>query len=537
MVKKLFTLALGLTLAVGLNAQTTDSAIDTADIKYWVGEGTSHSVFIFDLQGTTLAWGYRYNASDAPTAFDMVTAIDKADPRFVLGVDWETYSYVYTYVEWPLKIAVSEDDTRFKVDGALAEEGDMLADYDLEDGTVVRISDDEADTWSNPVSAASVATLPVDATIAAADVKYWVGEGANQAVVVYDWTSNGRALAWGLRFGDEAPTADSALKMVAAADPRLTLEMDSNRFSFVGPFTMLQSAEGYVQYVLDGNPYTGPYSQLQNGSFLKIGESNYATGWDSTEYAGMWFPSAVVWTTRIDPVGAPFDTVNSTIDPKDIVYWVGTGDKQAVMVFNWAGRSLAWGYRFAGDATVEQAMNDIQAADPRFSFTAAGGYLSDIVYVEQGKDSLKGVAYWEQMINGGYGWGLTQPLADGDLNLWADAAAGTVVDSAYYDGWGWSYNYRYTMPIEPASNPAGIAEARSIDLTIYPNPVAQQLNVAIQPLDYDFLMQLFDINGRCVMSTTVPAGTSHLQVAVDHLAAGVYMLSLGGSTAKVVVRR
>ena len=536
MVKKLLTLTLALFIAMGLNAQTSDSAIDTADIQYWIGNGDSHSILILDLQGTTLAWGYRFDATDAPTAFDMVNDIDQADPRFVLGIDWNTYAFVYTYVEWPLKIAVPEDEARFKVDGVLAEEDEMLSDYDLEDGTVVRISDDESDTWTNAVSAATVATLPVDAKIAAADIKYWVGEGENQAVVVLDWTSNGRALAWGLRFGSEAPSADSAFKMVAAADPRLTFELDSNRYSFAGPFTYLQTAPGFLQYVLDSDPYTGSYSKLKNGSFLKIGESGYATGWDSTEYAGAWYPSAVVWTTRIDPVGAPFDTVNATIAASDIVYWVGEGEKEAIMVFNWAGRSLAWGYRFADEATVEQAMNDIQAADHRFSFVAGGGYLSDIIYTEQGKDTLKGTSYWEQFVNGNYGWGLSQPLADGDFNLWADASAGTKVDSTYYDGWGWSYSYRYTMPIEAASNPAGISEVRNVAVTIYPNPVSSELNVTFEAMGYDFEAALYDLNGRRMTTRTVAAGTDCLQIATDTLPDGVYLLNLGGSTARVVVR-
>ena len=535
MVKKLLTLALGLFVAMGLNAQTSDSAIDTADIQYWIGEGESHAVFVFDLQGTTLAWGYRFDEADAPTAFDLVNAIDQADPRFALGIDWESYTYVYTYVEWPLKIAVNEMDARFKVNGELAEEDDMLTDFDIEDGAVVRISDDEDDVWDNPITAATVATLPLDAKIAAADIKYWVGEGENQAVVVFDWSSNGRALAWGLRFGEVAPTADSALRMVADADPRLTFQLDSNRYSFVGPFTYLQTAAGYLQYVLDDNPYTGSYSQLNNGSFLKIGESAYGTGWDSTEYAGSWYPMGVVWTTRIDPVGAPFDTVNATIAADDIAYWVGNGDKKAVMVFNWAGRSLAWGYRFDGSATVEQAMTDIQAADHRFSFTAGGGFLTDVVYVEQGKDTLKGTSYWEQFINGGYGWGLTQPLADGDLNLWADAAAGTVVDSSYYEGWGWSYSYRYTMPIEPVSNPAGIAQAINVEVNVYPNPVSSELHVTFEALGYDFEAALYDLSGRRMMTRTVAAGTDHLSLSTSELPNGVYLLSFGGSTCRVVV--
>ncbi|MDY5969650.1 MAG: T9SS type A sorting domain-containing protein, partial [Bacteroidales bacterium] len=42
-------------------------------------------------------------------------------------------------------------------------------------------------------------------------------------------------------------------------------------------------------------------------------------------------------------------------------------------------------------------------------------------------------------------------LHDGDLAKWGDPASGTIVDSTYYEGWGWIYSYVWTMPIHPVS--------------------------------------------------------------------------------------
>ena len=537
MVKKLFTLALGLAMAAGLCAQTNDSDISADNILYWVGEGESQAIFVLDLDGHAYAWGYRFDAADEPTVFDMVADIDQADPRFALGIDWSTYTYIYTYVEWPLKLSVPEEEARFKVDGTLADEDEMLTDYDLADGTLLRISNDPADEWNTPVAAATVATVPEDATIEASQVTYWVGSGAKSAVVVFDWSSNGRALAWGLHF-DESVSVDSAFRMVADADPRLTFSMADNAYSFDGPFTHLQTAEGYLQYRLDGNGYTGPTDPLSDGSFLKIGESAYGTGWDSTEFYGAFYPASVVWTTRIDPVGAPFDTTEATLAASEVVYWVGEGSSRMVFAVNWADTALAWGYRFDGDSvTIEQAMNDIQQADKRFGYSASYGFINDITLTLGGKTySVSEGSYWEHTLNGGYSAGLAQTIKDGDFSKWADPAAGVVVDSAYWDGWGWSYSYRYPMTIHAIGEPAGIAQAEVVEVTVYPNPVSQTLTVGFEALQQPTEAALYDLCGRRVASQEVAAGNGTVRFDVSSLADGTYLLVVGEGSAKIVVR-
>jgi hypothetical protein len=68
------------------------------------------------------------------------------------------------------------------------------------------------------------ANPPVESTIDASEITYWVGTGSNQAVVAVNW-SNG-AYAWGVRFNGESITVQDALDSMAAYDYRFDYSAD-----------------------------------------------------------------------------------------------------------------------------------------------------------------------------------------------------------------------------------------------------------------------------------------------------------------------
>ena len=157
---------------------------------------------------------------------------------------------------------------------------------------------------------------------------------------------------------------------------------------------------------------------------------------------------------ELEPVVVP----EATIAADDILYWVGEGSNEVVMAVNWPDTALAWGYRFDGEATIHDMMVEISAADPRFSFNIDNGYLDDILFVDEDGTAYMGPLgenyYWESKVNGStWNSGLSNPLQDGDFVKWANSAAGVVVDSFYYEGYGWSYSYNYPMAISPVSVP------------------------------------------------------------------------------------
>ena len=153
--------------------------------------------------------------------------------------------------------------------------------------------------------------------------------------------------------------------------------------------------------------------------------------------------------------------VEATIAASDIVYWVGTGSNEAVVAVNWADTAFAWGVRFNGSITVQNAMDTIANYDSRFNWTTNSYGLGDITFNE-GEISLSGdpMSWWESKNNGASDAGLFKTLANGDFEKWAQPAAGTWVGSSYwYDaayGLSWMDSNVYTMAITPMWAPATV---------------------------------------------------------------------------------
>lgn len=151
--------------------------------------------------------------------------------------------------------------------------------------------------------------------------------------------------------------------------------------------------------------------------------------------------------------------VEATIAASDILYWVGEGQNQAIMAINWPDTALAWGYRFDGNKTVANMVNDITAADPRLSYTTGAYGIDDILFARAEGDTLRkssSDSWWSSTNNGMSDAGMGQPLQNNDFEKWAEPAAGVVVDSFSYV-WDsvtyWSYIYVYPMTIHPVSVP------------------------------------------------------------------------------------
>lgn len=539
MFKKIITFCMGLMCFASLQAQT-ESTINANDIVYWVGSGDNQAILVVDFGSNAYAWGYRFDNADEPTALKMIMDIDAADPRMAYSMDWGTYDLYFFYVDYPQKLMATE--YRFKVNGVMADEMDEFSDYDMEDGMIVKVSTEESDVWSTAITPATVATMPQFSSINTDDIVYWVGEGANQATVIVYWSDPDTALAWGYRF-DEIPTVSELFNALSAADTRLSAS--NNSISFVDGDVNLafqQVDNNYLQFDVEGTTWPGWSTELFDGAVVRVGESLFGTGYDSTYSYGSWYPAGVIWSTEIHPVNDPNGAPEEAfIDASDIVYWVGSGDNQVVLAVNWADTALAWGCRFStATISVADVMDSIANADPRFSYTMNGGLLGDILFTVSNTETLSITPgnWWESLNNGVSGdAGMAQTLVDGDFEKWADPAAGVIVDSMYYDGWGWYYISVYPMTIYPVSVPSnGINSAESIAVQFYPNPASAQLHVRFNVLPSSCEAALYDMTGRMVYSQILSAGESQMNVPVAQLANGIYMLRVGDSAVKVAVK-
>ncbi len=548
MMKKLLTIVMGLGLAFGASAQM-ESTIAASDILYWVGSGSQSAIFVIDYGTGAVAWGYHFDASDNETVEDMATAISDADPRMYYGYG------MLSYVAYPADFESFDGVYSFKVDGELADYEETLGDYDLEDGMLVKVSESTDEVWSTTITPATVMATPVDATIAASAIQYWVGEGSDSLVFAVNWGNPDTALAWGLKF-DGPLTISGALAAVCAADERLSSNDPFTTITFVDgdlllDFDTVSAFTNVPQFILNGNGNVNPGTSVENGDFLKIGESHYGFGFDSI----MGFAMGVVWPTEIHPVNVPAaDTVqpvhpnDATIAADQILYWVGSGNNSVILAVNWADTALAWGYRFSDSSiTVDSVMNDIAAADPRFSYTASNGWLLDIVF-DNGEDSLHNAVLgnWMSTVNGNssISWGMSSSLANGDIFKWGDMAVATnfdsiyVVDSAY--GNYWMFSSVFTTEVHPVSVPdtthEGISTVADVEVSVYPNPATEWVNVRFGALGNDTEAAMYDLNGRRLFVRTIEAGATGMRIDTNAMPNGIYMLRIGAASAKVVVR-
>ena len=308
-----------------------------------------------------------------------------------------------------------------------------------------------------------------DATIPFENIQYWVGSGSDSAVFIVNFGIPDTAFAWGYLFNGTA-TVQQMTDALSAADPRLTVVGQPSLYPEGDIFFVLDNGDtlslsgrdadnpwNYWEANINGGvSYTGAAQTLVNGDVFKYGDQR-APSRVCVEYYDTWCLQSA-WPKVPTPVSDPTvpQVEEATIAATEIEYWVGDGVNEAIMVVNWADTALAWGYRWNNDATVADMMDDIAAADPRFSYSMNGAYLGDINFTDGGVTlGITPGNYWGSTNNGFMDMGMGQTLANGDLEKWADPVAGVVVDSVYYDNWGWSYIYVYPMPIHAVTQPLG----------------------------------------------------------------------------------
>ena len=487
MLKKVLTFGIALLMMGGICAQEAGNNVHykgarngaksitfaASDVQYWVGTGSNSAVVIIGWDDNTngnfaLAWGVHWNGS--ATAVNMLDSIATHDSR----VQYAISSGFVTNIGDNDGTLVSGSTASYWCYTLNGGNAGAYGTQAMANGDVMEISSScmfSLTTASAATNPNGTPTLPdtVDAAIDPADILYWVGSGSNEAIFIVNWANPDTALAWGYRFNGTV-TAQQMIDSIDAADPRFwtvgtpSLSGDVHFITSNGDTLGLSAVDPNVGYNfwwtnLNGvSAGSGTAETLHDGDVFKYGDLNSATGWDM-----QWgFYMEEAWNTIPTPVPDPFNDPevpeSATIDASDIVYWVGEGSNEAIFVVNWADTALAWGYRFSTDSVaLSTVMDDIAAADPRFSYVEAGGFINDINFIV-GTDTL-GVApfsWWEHLLNGYSSAGLYSQLHDGDFSRWADPAAGIVIDSFSYD-WGgttyWSYIYAYPQTIVPVDDP------------------------------------------------------------------------------------
>ena len=371
-----------------------------------------------------------------------------------------------------------------------------------------------------------------DATIDPADIRYWIGEGENEVVFIVNWAEPDTALAWGYRFNDESVTIKDVMDGIAEVDYRFTYEASGSWLMDLhfndGYLDLSLTEQMWTTYLVNGESSWDTFDEktLVDGDYIKWGDTYCGTLVDPENYI-------YVFEEDVVPVYPLAD--EATIDPSEILYWVGQGENEIVFAVNWnePNRCLAWGYRFDGESKIlKEVMDDIAAADSRFAYVVGSWGIDDITFDEGDLHYGLSGMWWLYNVNGVMGYlGFDgEVLVDGDFVKWGDESCATEIAE---------WTYVWEQEVEPVWVPTGVNE-NVMSLSVYPNPAVSETFVTISDAGMNEI-SVYDMQGRMVSTVTVAAMEGEqVRVSTEMLNSGVYFISVNSEstvrTAKLVVK-
>ena len=362
-----------------------------------------------------------------------------------------------------------------------------------------------------------------DATIDPADIKFWIGEGESEVVFIVNWAEPDTALAWGYRFVGDNVILKTIMDDVAAADYRFSYEGGESWINDLhfndGVLDLSIVTPGWLSYLINGNSSWDTYdvATVADGEYVKIGDTECGTMIDPQNWI-------YVWEKEVAPVYALGE--EATIDPSEILYWIGEGENEVIFCVNWnePNIALAWGFRFDGEYTVETMMNTIENMDHRFSYETGDWGVTDIIF-DDGEVHYSLVGdYWMYNIDGSMAWyGFDQqPIYDGNFIKWGDISCATEIAE---------WTYVWTTPVQPVSVYDAVDEVEAATLSVYPNPATEVLYVNAENLKS---VDIFDMTGRNIFTTTLSV------IDLSDVEAGIYFVTVrtenAAKTIKLVVK-
>lgn len=366
-----------------------------------------------------------------------------------------------------------------------------------------------------------------DSSIDPSEIRYWVGEGENQAILAINWATPDTCLAWGFRFTAGELTVKDMMDIITSVDHRLSVDAAAGYvmdIRFDDGFIQAQASEGgFWMYNVNG-AYSSDYYDarvLADGDLVKWGDTNCGTILDPVNWI-------YVWEAPIVPVYPLAD--EAMIDASEICYWVGEGEHEVIFAVNWAAPDtcLAWGYRFDADnVTVEKVMDDLAVADQRFGYEGGGGMISDITF-DAGTLHL-GLSgfYWMYNINGSMAWyGYNEQLVvDGDFIKWGDESCGTEIAQ---------WTLVWTTPVTPVSNPTSVVEQDNA-ASLYPNPATTFTMLSVKDMSAA-TVTVSDLQGRVLNSFGVSQTAEPIRIETADLVPGLYFVTVNDGVNRQTVK-
>lgn len=631
MTKKLLTLTLGLLLAFGASAQwgSGNATVPQDSIRFWTGSGSNRAVVAVtwetdDEDFIGIAWGVQWDGSvNIGSIMDTIAAYD---PRVTISGSASFITNIgYTDSEAGLDL-LGEDswwwyNWKDLNDNSWSSTGisyDILHNGDFVDWMQMGAADVMLYATDPDATDTNTTETPVEATIDADEILYWVGSGANKAILAVNWADT--ALAWGFRFDGSSVTVADMMQAIADNDPRFSFSGTGfvNDITFNDSTVSLAGTPGnYWGSTNNGVSDMGLPQVLADGDFEKWGDPAAGVVIDSMEYSGYWYYT-YAYPMTIHPVSVPYvpyvpgpfcggvgtegcDAIAAS--SSDIVAWAtgctvergpqniavegsplaGFGQESYAVGPVGTGTNNVVSLGDGGSATLTFAKPIVDGDGPDFAVfenaiqsVVTEGYFLELAFVEVSSDGEHFVRFpatsltatdaqvgtygeidptYINNLAGKYIAGHGTPF---DLAELADSTGldisnithvrvvdvvGTI-DPLYatYDAFGHIVNDPYPTEFTSCGfdlagvavlhqSAEGVTVADADAVRIYPNPATDHLTLAGAAGNEAIL---FDMTGRRVAGWTIVSDCQHLSTA--NLAAGVYMLRVGKTVNKVVIK-
>lgn len=372
-----------------------------------------------------------------------------------------------------------------------------------------------------------------DATIAPADIRYWIGEGENEVVFIANWNDPDTALAWGYRFTEETLMVKDVLDAITETDYRIGYTANGSWFSdltFNDGVLNLALVGGWWMFNVNGLT-AGNYFDAQpvvNGDVIKFGDESCGIITDPD----LW---TYVWTKEVAAVYPLAD--EAMIDPSEILYWIGEGENEAIFAVNFAEPEdvcFAWGYRFPTESvTIQDMMKAIADVDLRFAYTdepsAWGGYMltgltfvyGGITYNLQGYNAMYNV-------NGLPSWFTfdEQTVLNGDFVKWGDYTIGTEIAP---------WTYVWETPVRPVTAYDAVSEVNT-SMSLYPNPASTFTMLQMGEVNANATVTVTDLQGHVISNFAVNQTREPVRIDTEDLRAGLYFVTVSDGISRQTVK-
>ena len=87
-----------------------------------------------------------------------------------------------------------------------------------------------------------------------------------------------------------------------------------------------------------------------------------------------------------------------------------------------------------------------------------------------------------------------------------------------------------------ASGSSSLQEVNAREFALYPNPAKRFVTLEFEALKENTLLQILDLNGRKVRTFDLKAGQEALRIDLGDLPKGVYTITIGNTTKKLIVK-